>query len=922
MRFRVLGPIQVLVGGSAVSLGGPRQKAVLAGLLLHPNVDTPYRTLLSRVWDEPTDSASANLRKFAGRLRTLLHDQAEPSSRLTGGTGVRLRVEPGELDVDVFAELTERGRAALRAGEAADAADLFGRALALWRGDPFTGAEPSLTLTQAAGNLGEQRTSAELLYSSALIETGEHTTAVGVLQRVLDTEPTREEAARLLMLAYYRDGRRSEALDVFQAMRGRLVGELGIDPGPELLAMHRKTLTDDPALLSRTPPRAPKPADLLPPGVPAFAGRSEALAELDVLAAGDGPSIIALSGTAGIGKTSLAVHWARRSQDVFLDGILYTDLRGFSPDGRAADPAGVLAAFLEALGVPVARIPLDADARAGRYRAALADRRVLVILDNARDAAQVRPLLPGGEHCRTIVTSRNVLTGLIATDAARPIPLELMTEAEARELMTVRLGRDRVARDPNATARVIELCARLPLALAVTCAQAVIRPTVPLADLAEHLASVGETLDGFADDDPVADVRSVFSWSYAALGPGAARLFRLLSLHPGPEWTVDAAASVTGDEPGRTRGLLAELTASSLLLDKGHGVCGYHDLLRRYATELAATRDEGEERLAAVERVLAHYTHTAHAATAVAHTSRDLKPLPPFTEGTTVTRLTDAATAGTWLRQWSPVMVAAVDEAAHRGLDESAYRLAWAMTTGLARDGRWREVAAVQRTALAAAGRADDADAQAYAHRTLGICAVQRDDREDALAHYRSAERFYREAGDRLGHAWILRHQAIALRRWNRLREAVALNEGALPRFRELGHRSGEADTLNGLGLLFADLGEHRKAVEHCEQALLIQEELGDDFAAAGTWDTIAHVHHRLGAAAEAMKCAERSLRLITRAGGRSERARALETVGMLHEAAGNTAGAREAWRTALSLCEESDSVSAGELRAKLARSM
>lgn len=306
------------------------------------------------------------------------------------------------------------------------------------------------------------------------------------------------------------------------------------------------------------------------------------------------------------GKTALAVHWAHRVAERFPDGQLYVNLRGFHPSG-AMSPAEAIRGFLDAYAVPPDRIPEGLDAQAALYRSLLADKRALVLLDNARDAEQVRPLLPGAPDCLAVVTSRNPLTGLVVTEGARPLVLELLSPGEAREFLIRRLGAARVEAEPAATDAIITRCARLPLALAVVAARAATRPCLPLPELARQLDAARGGLSGFAGEDPLTDARVVFSWSYHTLSAEAADLFRLLGLHPGPGISLAATASLLGTPAGFAAERLAELCRAHLLTEPVPGRYAFHDLLRDYATELTETRDPEATRDAALGRLLGHY---------------------------------------------------------------------------------------------------------------------------------------------------------------------------------------------------------------------------------------------------------------------------------------------------------------------------
>ncbi|MGW0201792.1 helix-turn-helix domain-containing protein [Nonomuraea sp. NPDC003201] len=402
-----------------------------------------------------------------------------------------------------------------------------------------------------------------------------------------------------------------------------LAEALGLDPREqEALAAAARAEPGSPTEVSGFTGREPEmtasplPPRQLPVGVSGFAGRAGSLAELDrqLDAGAGGTRICIVSGTAGVGKTSLALHWAHRARGRFEDGELYANLQGFGPAHDAADPQDALTAFLEAMGVPPQRIPEDPPARAALYRTTLADKRVLVVLDNARDVEQVRWLLPGGPHCSVIVTSRRQLSGLIAEEGAGLITLDVLPQAESRELLTHRLGRRRVETDPDATDEIIAACARLPLALAIAAGRAVTSPAMPLSALAADLRRAGGDLGGLATADSATSLRVVLARSYDVLPADVARLFRLLAVHPGPDLTATAAASLAGVDPARIRRLLDALLDAHLVTEVTHGRYACHDLLRAFARELAGETEQPAQRRAAACRVVEHYLHTAHEA--------------------------------------------------------------------------------------------------------------------------------------------------------------------------------------------------------------------------------------------------------------------------------------------------------------------
>ncbi|HEU4424800.1 MAG TPA: BTAD domain-containing putative transcriptional regulator, partial [Pilimelia sp.] len=542
MRFGVCGPLQVQAAdGIRLPIGTRKQGLVLALLLVNANRPVTLQELVDEVWpDAPPVSAVANVRGYAGWWRRLF-DSAEPGrGRLVrDNAGYLLSIDTDELDLKTFAGHAAAGRDAWRAGDAKVAAARFVESLACWRGPMLAGLPHGPVLAARCAAAHEERLAVleELAY--VYLEGDEPRAAANLLHDHVRVQPLRERARLLLMRALYRLGDAPAALATYREGRAVLSEQLGLEPGAELQRLHQVIVAGEPDRSTRSPVSvaAPAPAERpvpaqLPLDVFGFTGRASELRQLDTLlaAAHEQPTAVvisAIAGTAGVGKTATAVHWAHRVREEFPDGQLYVNLRGFDPTGTPVPPAQAVRGFLDAFDVPASRIPADLDAQIGLYRSLLANRRVLVILDNARDADQVRPLLPGSPGCLVLVTSRNRLAGLVAGEGARSITLDLLTPAEAHALLARRLGADRVAAEPDAAEEIITRCARLPLALAIIAARAATRPRLTLAALAAELSDARHALDVLADDDPVTDVRAVFAASYRALSGPAARLFRL-----------------------------------------------------------------------------------------------------------------------------------------------------------------------------------------------------------------------------------------------------------------------------------------------------------------------------------------------------------------------------------------------------------
>jgi tetratricopeptide (TPR) repeat protein len=553
------------------------------------------------------------------------------------------------------------------------------------------------------------------------------------------------------------------------------------------------------------------------------------------------------------------------------------------------------------------------------YRSLLAGRRVLVVLDNARDAEQVRPLLPGTSTALVVVTSRNQLTSLIAVDGAQPLTLDLLAADEARDLLARRVGADRVAAEPAAVEQIITCCVRLPLALTIAAARAE-QSGFPLATLAVEMDKATGRLDALDAGDAVSQVRAVFSWSYTALSPAAARLFRLLGLHPGPAVSAAVAASLGAVPPAEARRLLAELTRASLLTEHTPGRYGFHDLLRVYAADLTHTRDPADQHHAALGRMLDHYLHTAHTAERLLDPQRDpiTLALAPPADGVSQERQADYGQAMAWLTVEHPVLLAALRQAAEAGFDTHSWQLAWTLYTFLARRGHWHDLTTAWQIALHAARRLDDPAAQAHAHRNLAHAHLRLGRYPGAHTHLGHALDLYARAGDRVGQGHT--HEAIAMlcEREGRPEQALDHAQQALTLSRAAGHRRGQANALNAVGWCHTVLGDHQQALICCQHALTLHQELGNRWGEAGTWDSLGYAHHYLGNHTQAVDCYRHALGLFMDLGDRHYEAEVLTRLGDTYHAADDSTAARTAWQHALDILTDLDYPDTDTVRAKL----
>jgi DNA-binding SARP family transcriptional activator/tetratricopeptide (TPR) repeat protein len=641
----------------------------------------------------------------------------------------------------------------------------------------------------------------------------------------------------------------------------------------------------------------------LPAVAPHFTGREAELAELDSVlegAAGDGAAVVisAVGGMAGVGKTALAVRWAHRVSDRFPDGQLYVNLRGFGPAGELVDPAAAIRGLLDGLGVAAERIPVSTQAQAGLYRSLLAGRRMLLVLDNARDEDQVRPLLPGSGSCVVVVTSRTRLTGLAAAEGARLVSLDVLPAADARQVLAGRLGDGRVAAEPDAVEELAGLCGRLPLALAITAARAADRPGFPLAGLAAELAG-GQRLGALDAGEAATSVQAVFWWSYQQLDAASARLFRLLGLHPGPGITADAAARLAGLPGGQARDLLRGLVRGCLLTEPHPGRYVFHDLLRAYAAGQAEAADSLADRRAARTRLFGYYLTAAEAAAkALGQSFVTGAPDPgarDFTGG-------DAAMA--WLDAERANLTAVAADAGGSGWPGCTILLAAALFRYLDDGGHFTDAQAVHTAALDAARRAGDRAAQAG---ELRHCAADfRQGRYDqASGKLRQALEIYRGLGDRFGQGRTLGNLGHVLRRQGSYAESADHHQQALVLARALGDTFGEALALDGLGTTLCLRGHYQPAAEHHRQAIALCREIGESRTEGFALENLAVALVRQERWQEAAGCLDQALAMLRQARCRYSEADITNTFGAILAGQGHHQEAAEHHRQALTLYRE-----------------
>ncbi|MEY9966922.1 DNA-binding SARP family transcriptional activator/tetratricopeptide (TPR) repeat protein [Streptacidiphilus sp. MAP12-16] len=901
---------------------------MLTALVLRANQPLSVARLVDAVWgDESPSSAHGLIQTYVWRLRRLFRALGEDEDRLSGGPGgYLLRVDPGGLDSAEFDRLLGLGTHALAQDDASGAAHTLRAALALWRGDPIEDVVLHGGYDSMVQRMVEQRTTALEERIEADLRLGLHESLVGELRQLSAEYPLRERFSGQLMLALYRSGRQAEALATFQALRTRLADELGIDPCPDVCQLHESMLRADTALAGCAgEPRARQNVvpRQLSAGIPHFAGR---VAELEALTSllgrpADTPGTVVISaihGTAGIGKTALAIHWAHQVAHEFPDGQLYVNLRGFDPSGDPVAPAEAIRGFLDAFQIPTGQIPVGLDAQAALYRTLLATKRTLVVLDNARDADQIRLLLPGSPTCMAVITSRNQLVGLIAAEGAQPVTLGLLTPHEARELLGRRLEPGRIANEPEATARLIDLCARLPLALNIAAARAATHPTLPLGKLVAQLQDARNRLDALDTRDQASDIRAMFSCSYEDLDADSATMFRLLGIHPGPDISLPAAASLAGLPMHRARGALDRLTSAHLLTEHTMDRFAFHDLLRVYAAERAQAVDSAATRDSATHRVLDHYLHTAHSATQLLNATWDpFIPVRPQ-HAVLTEELADPGQALAWFEAEHQVLLAAITHAAEARFDTHAWQIPHTLLTYFDRRGHWIDLSTTGHIALSAAQRVADRTGQACSHRGLARACMRLGSLEKAHQHLVRALELCLRPSDRAGQAHTHHDLALVCEQQGRNREALRHAQQVHSLLQAQGHPAGVANALNNIGWFHSLLGDHQQALTYCQQALILQRELGNHAGEAGTWDSLGHTHHHLGNHDEAISCFQHAIELYQQIGDRYYEAGSLIRLGDAQQATGAADTADETWLHALAILEDLQHPDAENVRTKL----
>jgi DNA-binding SARP family transcriptional activator len=954
--FRMLGPLEVQTGRGWKEVSAPKWRTVLAVLLLNPGQVVSIDRLTMELWgDNPPARATNLVSIYVHRLRRLIGD-AEGRRLVTRAPGYLIVLDPEDLDTQRFAARAAEGRTELSGGNAERAAELLSEALALWRGGALADVPSSAMVSAEVDRLEESRLEAQVLRIEADLACGRSAEVVAEVQRLIVDHPIREELWGQLIRALRSSGRQAEALEAYANARNAISGELGVEPGAELQELYRQMLAVDvagpgaPEASPRpapdspdspdSPPAAPgadlgdtadafaaplPPVAQLPADIPDFTGRAGHVARLRTVLSGsarsDSPGAVvvaAVIGTGGLGKTTLAVHAAHLLRSQFPDGQLYINLLGASE--HPAPPGDVLARLLRDLGMDPARIPVGEEERAAQFRSRLAGHRVLIVLDDARDAAQVRPLLPGSAACAVLVTTRGRMPDLAGS---RFIDLDVLETGEARNLFASIVGTERAGAEPDATDDVLAACAGLPLAIRIVGARLAARGGWTVRAMAGRLSDERQRLDQLRAGDLA--VRACFEVSFASL-PGAgqpggldpARAFRLLGVWTGPSIGLAAAAALLGEPQDVAADALEVLVDAHLLDSPLPDVYRFHDLLRVYAADRARAQESEQDRMDAIVRVLTWYLHTTEAAGRIIspqHIRVSLGPAPPQVRPLAFAALDEALN---WCEAERARLVAAVRLAAESGLHELAWKLPAAAMSFFYRRSHWTNWVVTHEIGLSGARACGDRLGEAWMLNNLGMAYGQQR-MDESVGCFEQALALYRDLGDAAGEARAATNVAMAHLDLRRFDEALAAAKRSLAIQRQAGKRYGEGMALDILGCACRELARFDEAIEYLGQALAIFRELGDRDAEAESLSDLGDAYLGQGWVDRAVGALLEALAIRRDIGDRYGQALTLHRLGRTQHRAGNPGEARESLSEALRLLEDlGDDVQSALVRADL----
>ncbi len=863
--FDVLGQVRLRSrddGETAGELAAMLQR--LLGLLLaRAGRPIDVDAIAEVLWEgAPPRTARKTVQIYIHRLRRALGDD---NRVVFSDSGYRLIVAEGELDAHAFEALVAQAATAKERGQPAMADRLLERALALWRGPAYAGLRHISDIAAEAARLDERRLVVFEDRVAIELDLGRHAELAGKLGSAIAQNPYRERLRGQLMLALYRDGRQAEALEAYRQTRELLVAEFGVEPNAQLQQLHQAILRGDPALpqapaaeLSTGRMRIPTGYRFLPRDIPDFTGREEGLRWLDEIGDGSASTMVitAIAGAAGIGKTALAVHWAHRAAGRFPDGQLYVNLRGYDT-ARPLRPIEALAHLLRCLGVPREQLPTEPEEAAARYRALLAERRMLVVLDNARAADQVRPLLPGNPACQVLVTSRDRLSGLIAHDGAQRLTLGLLPHEQALALLRKLIGTSRVDSEPDGAAALVGLCAGLPLAVRVVAAHLADRPGVRLAAFADEVARGGRLAALTVAGDEDRAVHTVLGHSYDALDPAVRRVFRLLGLMPGPDFTPAATAALMGAPLAQAASALDTLAAAHLVEQPAPGRYAFHDLVREYARG----RCDDAGALRGLLEYLRDMVVTAHSFIASAGEA----PKPELHP-----RIASAADAMAWFEVERGNLTAAITAAMAAGETELACDIAQPLGQFFHFTGHTSDWVTLFENVYAAIEHLGETKAKYFLLNSLGNAYSRAGHYDEAIDALQRSVEGRESLGEHVAAGSSKHNLAANYERLGRYEEAQALWEDALATFQKHEARGYESLTLgSGLSNIYQRMGMWDKALDSLLQALVIDRELGAPLPLIRTLNNLGETYRHMGRLALAQQVLAEALELATQVGDR-----------------------------------------------------
>ncbi|HZM77408.1 MAG TPA: BTAD domain-containing putative transcriptional regulator [Candidatus Limnocylindrales bacterium] len=909
MRIRLLGPLRVWDGAKWTAINEPRQRVMLSVLLAERGRTVAKDRLIHDIWgDRPTRTATTAVNGYAMRLRRLLKAGAA-GEIVTRSLGYELVTDADALDANVFERRVSTGKVCVSEGRLAEALGHLASGLSLWQGEALADVPATPMVTTMATRLTQLRLSTLEDRLDIQLSLGQHAEIVDELAAFVEDHPLRERLSALLMTALYRCGRRAEALAAYRSVRAVLVEETGLEPGPALSDLERAVLNDDPSLTAPEPAlrgyAVATPAVVVPHQLPTavadFVGRHDHLRLLDGLLPDLAPAIVTIDGLAGVGKTSLALHWARQARHHFPNGQLFIDMRGCSRR-PPVQPLAALSLFLQALGVRADQVPLDVEQAASLYRSMLAGKRVLVMLDNADHPAQVRPLLPGEPGCLVIITGRHELRGLTALDGATRLRLEVLTPAEARELLAVLIGLWPGSADVDCLDTLARLCGYLPLAMRIAVAN-LKSQGLALPEYNRRLGA-GDRLAALAvAGDPIAATANAFDLSYDAQPEQARRLFRLLGLIPGADVTVQAAAALAGLEPAHAEALLESLVRANLLEPAKPGRFAFHDLVRLYARQRC--RADDDDRDAALGRLYRYYLRGAVAAAEQIYPQVIRLPLPAGLDQTCAPEFETRQAARTWLEAERTNMVTAIISPgpAHR---EAAWRLADALRGHFfvaLSTADWLPVAEAARAH--AESQADPAG-QAAAQFGLAMVWWFKNRYKAAVDGFTQANLLARKSGWAEAESGALGNLSSVYFEMGQLAKAEEQSLRSLELFKRLGNASGQAVAWLILGNVRLGQGRLAEAVKYYRQALQLGRGLGNWYAEGVALADLGEAYYWLGRIDEALSCLTGALARYQEMGVPYRKANTLRMLALVHADSGDMAAAFSLIDEAIALAQDS----------------